>query len=97
MKTSIEIGKISEWFQVSKLTLYKDKPRSTFFRKLRDTDNLPVQLPVLKIDNYKIERTSSITFLAVMVDEHLIWKDHLIENELSRNLGLLCKANNFQM
>ena len=32
-----------------------------------------------------------------MVDEHLNWKDHIniIENKLSKNLGLLYKAKQF--
>ena len=32
-----------------------------------------------------------------MVDEHLNWKDHIniIENKLSKNLGLLHKAKQF--
>ena len=58
---------------------------------------MPRQLPALKINNYEIKRSSSIKFLGVMVDEHLNWKDHIniIENKLSKNLGLLHKAKQF--
>ena len=40
---------------------------------------------------------SSLKFLAVMVDEHLNWKDHIniIEKKLSKNLVLLNKAKQF--
>ena len=83
-----------EWFQANKLSLNEDKTRFTLFHKLQDRDNLPLQLPVLKINNYEIKRSTSIKFLGVMVDEHLNWKDHInvIENKLSKNLGLLHKA-----
>ena len=56
-----------------------------------------MQLPVLKINNYKIERSSSVKFLGVMVEEHVNWKDHtnIIEKDLSKNLGLLHKAKQF--
>ena len=97
LKANIELQKISEWFQANKLSLNEDKTRFTLFHKLQDRDNLPLQPPVLKTNNYKIERSSSIKFLGVMVDEHLNWKDHIniIENKLSKNLGLLHKAKQF--
>ena len=86
-----------EWFQENKLSLNEYKTRFTLFHKLQDKDNLPLQLPVLKINNYEIKRLTSIKFLGVMVDEHLNWKDHInvIENKLSKNLGLLHKAKQF--
>ena len=58
---------------------------------------MPLQLRVLKINNYKIKRSSSTTFLGLMVDEHLNWKDHIkiYENKLSKKLGLLHKAKQF--
>ena len=73
------------------------KKLKQFFHKLQDRDNLPLQLPVLKINNYEIKRSTSIKFLGIMVDEHLNWKDHInvIENKLSKNLGLLHKAKQF--
>ena len=97
LKANIELKKISEWFQANKLSLNEDKTRFTLFHKLQDRDNLPLQLPVLKINNYEIKRSTSIKFLGVMVDEHLNWKDHInvIENKLSKNLGLLHKAKQF--
>ena len=97
LKANIELKKISEWFQANKLSLNEDKARFTLFHKLQDRDNLPLQLPVLKINNYEIKRSSSIKFLGVMVDEHLNWKDHInvIENKLSKTLGLFYKAKQF--
>ena len=91
LKANIELEKISEWFQANKLSLKEDKTRFTLSHKLQDRDNLPLQLPALKI------RPISIKFLGVMVDEHLKWKDdiNIIENKLSENLGLLHKAKQF--
>ena len=51
LKADIDLEKISEWFQANKLSLNEDKTRFTFFHKLQDRDNLPLQLPVLKINN----------------------------------------------
>ena len=92
-----ELEKISQWFKANKLSLNEGKTKFTLFHKLRDKDNLPLQLPNLKINNNEIKRSSSIKFLGVLVDENLTWIDHitLVENKLSKNLGLLHKAKNY--
>ena len=60
-----ELEKISQWFKV------KEKTKSTLFHKPRNNDNLPLQLPNLRINNYKIKSSLSIKFLSVLVDENL--------------------------
>ena len=62
MRANIELERISEWFQANKLSLNEDKTRFTLFQKLQNRDNLPLQLPVLKTDDYKIKKLSSIKF-----------------------------------
>ena len=92
-----ELEKISQWFKTNKLSLNEGKTKFTLFHKLRDKDNPPLQLPNLKINNNEIKRSSSIKFLGVLVDENLTWIDHirLVDNKLSKNLGLLHKAKNY--
>ena len=92
-----ELEKISKWFKANKLSLNEGKTKFTLFHKPRDKDNLPLQLPNLKINNNQIKRSSSIKFLGVFVDENLTCIDHitLVENKLSKNLGLLHKAKNY--
>ena len=60
-----EPEKISQWFKV------KEKTKFTLFHKPRNNDKLPLQLPNLRINNYKIKRSLSIKFLSVLVDENL--------------------------
>ena len=102
LEANMELKRFSEWFQTNKLSLNEDKTRFTLFYKLQHKDNLPLQLPVLKINNYEIKRSSSIKLLGVMMDEHLNWKDHihLIENKLSKQNSFTqsktvfkCKSN----
>ena len=52
---------------------------------------------ILKINDYDIKRSSSIKFFRVLVDEHFSWTDHIniLENKLSKNLGLLYKSKHF--
>ena len=97
LKANSELGKISEWFRANKLSLNEDKTRFTLFHRPQGRDNLPLRLPAVKINDYKIKRSSSIKFLGILVDEHLSWINHIntLENKLSKNLGFCTKQNHF--
>ena len=51
----------------------------------------------LMVGNNNIERTSSIKFLGVMLDEHISWIDHVrtIANKIAKNIGLLYHVSQF--
>ena len=91
---NIELEKTEIWFQTNKLSLNESKTKFTLFNKSWDKDNLPLKLPLPKINNSEIKRTTSITFLGIMVDENLTWNDHIhiLENKISKNIGLLYRA-----
>ena len=86
VNTNLELKKISEWFWANKLSLKRRQNQIYTFDRIKDRDNLPIRLPVLKIYDYDIKRSSSIKFLRVLVDEHLSWTDHIntLENKLSK-------------
>ena len=92
---NIELEKIAIWFQADKLSLNESKTKFTLFHKSWDKDNLLLKLPILKINNFEIKRTTSIKFLGIMVDENLSWNDHIqiLENKLAKNIGLLYRQN----
>ena len=94
LKANLKLPKISEWFRANKLSLNENRTRFPLFHRAQYRNNLPLQLPALKINDYEIARLSSIKFLGILVDEHLSWIDHIntLENKLSKNLGLLYKA-----
>ena len=47
--------------------------------------------------NKVIEKTPSIKFLGVILNENVSWRYHIktVENKLSKNIGLLCRAKQF--
>ena len=51
---------------------------------------------MLAINGKIIERTTSIKFLGILLDEHLSWENHIliVENKVSKNIGILHKAKN---
>ena len=67
---NIELEKIVIWFQANKLSLNESRAKFTLFRKSWDKDNLPLKLPILKINNFEIKRTTSMKFLGIMIDEN---------------------------
>ena len=92
-----ELSKIYEWFNANKLSLNADKTKYSLFHKPSKTDNLPILLLKLLINDNKVERVKSIKFLGVLLDEHLSWKEHIryTENKVAKSVGLLYRAKPF--
>jgi hypothetical protein len=92
-----ELEKLTQWFKSNKLSLNINKTKYTLFHRLHKKAYIPLKLPDLFIDNKLIKREQSIKFLGVLLDENVTWKDHigLIENKISKNLGILYKAKQF--
>ena len=89
-----ELVNIKDWFTANKLSLNVEKTKYSFFHKPRKKDDIPLRLPRLIINNYEIQRKESIKFFGVLLDQHLIWKEHtkLTENKIAKNIGILYKA-----
>ena len=89
-----ELEKYNSWFQANKLSLNVNKTKFTLFHKSTSSDNLPLRLPELIINNTVIERRGSLKFLGVLIDETLSWKDHIktLESKLSCAIGLLYRT-----
>ena len=81
-----ELTSINKWFQANKLSLNAKKTKYTFFHKLRISDHIPLKLPALCINSSEIQREYSITFLGVLLDENITWKNHIktIETKISK-------------
>ena len=93
---NLELNKIAIWFKTNKLKLNEGKTKYTFFHKFRPKNNIPLKLPMLAINGKLIERTTSIKFLGILLDEHLSWKKYIsvVENKISKNIGILHRVKN---
>ena len=91
-----ELIQIKEWFQANKLSLNVKKTKYTLFHSVYQKDNIPLRLPVLKIDDNIIERETKSKFLGVILDENITWKSHIeqVENKISKNIGIIAKVSN---
>ena len=63
----------------------RTKQNSFFFYKSSQSENQPLKLPELIINNTVIERKDSLKFLGVIIDETLSWKNHIkiLESKIS--------------
>ena len=89
-----ELEHINEWFKSNKLSLNVRKTNYIFFHKKRKKDDIPLKLPELLINNNRIDRVNSTKFLGIIPNEHLSLENHInvIENKISKNSGLIYKA-----
>lgn len=89
-----ELKRIHEWFIANKLSLNVTKTKYLLFHKKRMSENLPLKLPKLSINNEVIKREESLQFLGVTIDENLSWDEHIkfLENKVSKNIGILYRA-----
>ena len=90
-----ELSQINDWFLANKLSLNVEKTKYMLFHKCTDQENIPLKLPLLQLNSNIIESENSLKFLGVIPDEHLTWKKNiqLIENKVSKNVGVLYKAS----
>ena len=74
--------------------MQKKKTKYILFHKVTMCRSLPLQLPVITLNNIEIKRENSVKFLGVIIEENLTWKNHIevVENKISKNVGVLCRA-----
>ena len=89
-----ELLNIKDWFTENKLSLNVEKTKYSFFHKPRKNGDIPLCLSKLIINNYEIQRKESITFLDILLNQRLTWKEHikLTENKIVKNIVILYKA-----
>ena len=68
---NLELEKFNDWFKANKLSLNADKTKFTLFHKSSQSENLPLKLPKLIMNDVLIERKDSLKFLGVLIDETL--------------------------
>ena len=74
----------------------REKQKYTFFDKFRQKDKISLNLSMLAINGKFIERTTSIKFLGILLNEDPSWKNHIsvVEVKVSKNIWILHKAKN---
>ena len=82
----IEGNKVAKWLYANRLILNTNKTHSMLF-----TNKLGNLTLHLKIENIYLENKIETTFLGVIIDKKLTWKQHIqhISNKISKTIALL--------
>ena len=92
-----ELNKFNDWFKANKLSLNVGKTKFTLFHKASQSDNIPLRLPTIKMNNLVVKQKDSLKFLGVLIDETLSWKNHIsvLESKIASAIGLLYRSRSF--
>ena len=88
-----ELKKVSFWLQSNKLTLNVNKSHYMVFHRSR----IKHSQTAIKIQNCTINKTDSIKFLGVIIDNKLNWHEHIIyiKNKISKSIGIIYKVRKY--
>ena len=89
---NIEIVKIVEWLNVNKLSLNVKKTHAILFTKHRNICSEPMLNVYIGKDI--VQTVTKTTFLGVVIDYKLTWKEHIHKlcNKISKGIGLIKKV-----
>ena len=66
---NIELNKLNNWFKSNKLSLNTGKTKYTFFHKLNLSENIPLQLPELKIHKGGF---TSVQYIVRNIEQYIV-------------------------
>jgi exonuclease III len=92
-KIESELNKVSDWLKVNKLSINVKKTKAMVFHSARKK----VTTPTIKLHNEQIEFVDSLSYLGIVLDRHLSWKEHVdsTASKISKTIGALCKLKHF--
>ena len=70
----IEMNKIANWLNVNKLSLNTTKTKLILFRSRNKKSKHDLKI---SINKENIKQVKNITFLGIIIDEFLTWRDHI--------------------
>ena len=85
-----ELKKLSLWLNANRLALNISKTNFIIFRGYRKPCDYNV---TLLLNRKAIEQRTYVKYLGVLIDEHLNWKEHVLNvtKKISRSVGIICK------
>ena len=102
---NLDLKYLSNWLKANKITLNASKTELIIFRqrnkhilyRKNPDDNLEPWKLNIKIDGKKIEPSTHVKYLGVLLDSHLEWNYHVDElsTKLSRAVGMLAKIRHY--
>ena len=89
-----ELQKISIWLNVNKLSVNIDKTKFMVFAPRQKKLQMDFKLV---LNHREISQVEEVSFLGVILDNHLSWKSHVshLSNKISKSIGIIRKSSFF--
>ena len=89
-----ELKKLVKWLYINKLSLSIEKTNYMVFRSPRKKIS---RFCEITIDSIVIRELEKIKFLGVILDNKLIWNEHIqnVKNKICKSIGILCKCKKY--
>ena len=71
-----EVKEVTNWFKTNKLSINASKTNFMIMGTTHQTSKPENNIKVI-LDNVELSRVNKTKFLGVLIDEDLIWKDHI--------------------
>lgn len=93
-KVNQNLQKVSNWFNVNKLSLNVEKTHFVVFRS--PTMNLMTNNIVITINDQQLNQETSSKFLGIQIDENLNWLKHInvVSSKVLKIIGILYRLKN---
>ena len=87
-----ELLKLSDWFAANRLSINFEKTKFMIFRPKQKSCNVDVNIV---LSSHQISLTNEVSFLGVILDEHLSWKSHIthVTRKMSKSISIIKKAS----
>lgn len=91
-QANIVLDRIYIWLCSNRLSLNVSKTKFMLFSRKKNIDN---EFITLQLNNCKLEKVSSTTFLGVTIDDALSWKTHIdiVSNKVAKAIGIIYRAS----
>ena len=90
------LEKVHQWLLANKLTLSYDKTEYMIIGSRQKIANIQEE-PIISIGNEPMKKISKCKTLGVIIDDKLLWKDHIseINTKVSKGLGIMKRIKPF--
>ena len=90
----MEMNEIATWLNVNRLSLNTAKTKLILFRSRNKKSKHELKI---SINNESIKRVEKITFLGIVIDEFLTWRDHidLIAKKIIKCAAIISRIRHF--
>lgn len=93
INVNLDLQKYKDWLLCNRLKINIEKTKYMIFKQKNKT----IGTPVIRINNFNIERVEKIKYLGLIIDDKLNWKEHInfVSDKIAPMICALYKNRNY--